>query len=247
VAHAASIALLLGVSPPVLPYAVLPTFEPRPRGAAPLLVALLLLTIAVRSFVGMSAFHACPKSTALSFSIAGAAFAGKTAGGLLADRFGWARAGVGALLISAPLLAFGSPIPALMVVGMFLFQITMPVTVAALLYVFPRRPAFVFGLSCVALVAGALATFSTSVAAWYSDSLFLGLILASAAGLWIALRDIEGGTGEENHHRGHREHREEGREERGRGGRGERGTGEQGTRRGERWRGLGVVKHMKRE
>jgi hypothetical protein len=47
------------------------------------------------------------KETAVLFGVAAAAFAGKAFGGILSDRFGWIKISVGALLISAPLLAFG--------------------------------------------------------------------------------------------------------------------------------------------
>ena len=75
-----------------------------------------------------------------------------------------------------------------MVAGMFLFQMTMPVTLAALTVVHPHRPAFAFGLACLALLAGVLPAFYRTVQAYYGGLRFLGLILASAATIFVALR-----------------------------------------------------------
>jgi len=161
------------------------------RADGALVVGLLLFSILVRSFVGMGGFHAVHKTVSIGFSIAFAAFAGKALGGAIADRVGWTWTSVGALLVSAPLIAFGSPYPAVMIAAMFLFQMTMPVTLAALTVVHPRRPAFAFGLACLALLAGVLPTFTRTVQACYGDLRFLALILASAAALFVALRRLD--------------------------------------------------------
>lgn len=189
-ALAASLGVLIGLPVPRPAYGRLPVAAPRVPQAA-LVVGLLLLSVVIRSFVGLAGCHACPKSVELSFSLATAAFAGKFVGGLLSDRLGWARTCTAALLCSAPILAFASAYPAAMVAGMFLFQLTMPATLAALMGVFPRRPGFVFGIACVALIAGALPTFSLSAAALYSDLGFFGLIVASAGALFLGLRLVE--------------------------------------------------------
>jgi FSR family fosmidomycin resistance protein-like MFS transporter len=189
VVHAAALALLIAVPLPARPYAALPPRAERVPLAA-LVVALLLVSVTIRSFVGMAASHACPKSLGLSIGLATAAFAGKALGGLVADRVGWTASSVGALLLSAPLLAYFGRTPSALVCGMFFFQMTMPVTLAALMRVFPRRPAFVFGLACVALVSGALPTFTPTVTRHYSGFGFFALIVLSATSLAVALRDL---------------------------------------------------------
>lgn len=155
-----------------------------------LVATLLLFSIAVRQFVGMGGYHAVHKTTLVAFSLGAAGFAGKALGGLLSDRFGWVQVSVGALLISAPLIAFSSAYAGVMIAGMFLFQMTMPVTLTALTSAFPRRPAFVFGLACLALILGALPTFTRTVSAHYSSGGFFALILLSAAALLVGLRKL---------------------------------------------------------
>jgi FSR family fosmidomycin resistance protein-like MFS transporter len=116
-----------------------------------------------------------------------AAFAGKLTGGFLADRFGWIDLSMVALLASAPLLAFGGNDFWLALPGMVIFQMTMPVTLAAMLRLMPARPAFGFGLLCVALVAGTLPAYLPG--GWRPQGLpLLFLVLGSAAVLYLALR-----------------------------------------------------------
>jgi FSR family fosmidomycin resistance protein-like MFS transporter len=81
---------------------------------------------------------------------------GKGMGGYLADRFGWMKIGFFGLLASAPLLLFFSTIPWIGILGAFLFQFTMAITLVSTYKVFPTRPAFAFGLPCLALFIGAL-------------------------------------------------------------------------------------------
>jgi FSR family fosmidomycin resistance protein-like MFS transporter len=154
------------------------------------IVLLLLFSVLVRSFVGMAGFHAVHKTVAVGFAIATAAFAGKAVGGFVADRVGWIRSSVGALLVSAPVIAFGAAHTYAMVAAMFVFQMTMPVTLVALTVVMPRRPAFSFGVACVALVAGAIPTFFPPVHRFYSDVGFFALILTSALSLAVALHRV---------------------------------------------------------
>jgi hypothetical protein len=64
---------------------------------------------------------------------------------------------------------------------------TMPVTLTAAYVALPKMPATAFGLPCLALIAGALPTFYPWGRAVYGSHLFLGLILASALAVYLAL------------------------------------------------------------
>jgi FSR family fosmidomycin resistance protein-like MFS transporter len=187
-AIAGALVILAIVRVPARPYAALPR-SAAPRGAIAVAV-LLLFSIAVRAFVGFVAAHDTPKSAALTVGLALAAFGGKAVGGLVADRLGWIATGVGALVLSAPVLVLGAAHPAAVVAGMALFQMTMPVTLAGLALLWPRRPALVFGVACVALVAGALAAFSPAIVQATSRPLVLALIALSAATLYVGLRRL---------------------------------------------------------
>ena len=125
---------------------------------------------------------------AIAFGFGFAGFAGKALGGVLSDRLGWIKVGVATLLISAPLIAFGGSNYVLVTIGVFLVQMTMPVTLVALFALLPGRPAFAFGLSCLAYIAGAIPTFYHQVRAFYGPFAFLALMLLSAITLYAGLR-----------------------------------------------------------
>jgi FSR family fosmidomycin resistance protein-like MFS transporter len=124
---------------------------------------------------------------ALLAALTAAVVAGKMAGGLLADRFGWRRVAVTALVGSLPLLALGTSSPAAGIAGVLLFNMTMPVTLAAVAAVLPRgSEGFAFGLTCLALFCGsvpALLGLPLTATPWLPAT----LILPAAAALWFAL------------------------------------------------------------
>lgn len=103
-------------------------------------VALLLGSVAVRSTVGglLSGFG---RTSALAaFGLGAAAMTGKCIGGLLSDRFGWRISSTLALLLAAPLVAAGMHSLDGALSAMFIFQFTMPVTLAAVYVAFPGGP-----------------------------------------------------------------------------------------------------------
>jgi MFS transporter, FSR family, fosmidomycin resistance protein len=122
-----------------------------------LAVSLLLVSIAVRSLVGLSAARGYARTELLVLGIPLAAFLGKSLGGYLADRLGWIETSVVALLLSIPPIVFAAPALWLLV-GLFVFQMTMPVTLTAVARLLPHRLATAFGWTCLALIIGALPT-----------------------------------------------------------------------------------------
>ena len=97
----------------------------------------LLISVAVRSLGGLIVGWVHRDAAGVLWGLAIAAFAGKAAGGVVADRWGWVKVSVLALLLSAPLLSFVVGKAPLAVSGMLLFQMTMPVTLLAVYRVFP--------------------------------------------------------------------------------------------------------------
>lgn len=150
-------------------------------------LVLLLACVAVRSMVGFSLVLPWKTLFGLAVALSVLVMLGKGVGGVLADRFGWGRIAVGALLVATPLLAFGAHLPAPGLLGVFLFNFTMPVTLVATVGLFPQRPAFAFGLTCLALEVGArpvLAGAAEFGAPWILFALGSG----AAAALYLALR-----------------------------------------------------------
>ncbi len=122
-------------------------------------LAALLLSIALRSATGLAVGQVHRSEIDELWGLAIAACAGKMLGGFAADRFGWIVTGVAILLLSMPLLSIFVDDGTSAVVGMALFQMTMPVTLMAVYRIFPREPGLAFGLASLALLIGAVPSF----------------------------------------------------------------------------------------
>jgi hypothetical protein len=88
-----------------------------------------------------------------------------------------------------PLLALAGDSPAAGIIGLLVFNLTMPVTLAAVAAMLPRgREGFAFGLTCLALFVGA----APALIGWAqppSPAVLSALVLPAAAALWLALRE----------------------------------------------------------
>ena len=113
---------------------------------------------------------------------------GKALGGILADRFGWVRVAISALIISAPLLSFFPGIPLLAISGIFLLQMTMPITLTALSNMLPGRSATAFGLSVLALIIGVIPSYSGAKPILDNKWIILTIIFVCAGFLALSFR-----------------------------------------------------------
>jgi FSR family fosmidomycin resistance protein-like MFS transporter len=113
---------------------------------------------------------------------------GKVLGGILADRFGWSVVALSGLALSAFLLTFFAPDPALAIAGTFLFNLSMPVTLACLADMLPGRAGFAFGLTALALIVGALPAFTPFHTLTGGAGFIFAAILVSIAALYGGLR-----------------------------------------------------------
>ena len=156
-----------------------------PRLGLAVAVALLLLVVALRSFVGLDLVMPWKSDVTLLATLTAAVVLGKAAGGVAADRFGWRPVACGALLVSVPLLAAGAS-PWAGVAGILVFNMTMPVTLAATARLMPGQEGFALGLTCLALFCGALPV----LAGWappLGAAALAAACGAAALALWAAL------------------------------------------------------------
>jgi len=144
---------------------------------------LLLLSVSVRSMYGLAA--AWKSNVTLLLILTLAIAGGKFLGGILADRFGWKRIAVTALVISAPLLSFFPDYPVLALTGNFLLQMTMPITLTALFNIMPGKPASAFGLTVLALILGIVPTYFGAQQFLNNQWIILVIIILSACFLLI--------------------------------------------------------------
>jgi FSR family fosmidomycin resistance protein-like MFS transporter len=164
-----------------------PASEALPAGRVVAILALLFFSVAVRSLVGTVGCDGYPRGTFLLVAVPAVAFSGKLAGGFLSDRLGWTEVSVAALLTSAPLLAFADGQLWIALPGLVIFQMTMPVTLAAAYRALPTYPGLGFGVLSLALVSGTLPAYLPG--GWRPHGApLLAVVLASAAALYVALR-----------------------------------------------------------
>ena len=121
-----------------------------------LVLILTWSSILIRSLVGVILVYPWKSDIYLLIIVTLAIVLGKGFGGILADKFSWNKVGVGSLLLSIPFLILGTNIPLLGIIGVFIFNITMPITLVIIANMLPGRPGFAFGLTCFALLIGAL-------------------------------------------------------------------------------------------
>jgi MFS transporter, FSR family, fosmidomycin resistance protein len=159
-----------------------------PRAVAWVLV-LLLFSVFIRSVVGSFATSGYERTELLLFGIPAAACLGKGLGGIIADRFGWSETTTLALLFSLPLIVFAPPTP-LLLLGLFFFQMTMPVTLTATARLLPQHLATAFGFTCLALVLGMLPKAISAFVFLGNRALLAVWILLGVATLYLALRRL---------------------------------------------------------
>lgn len=174
--------------------------SPRPAGKQLLpqvkgfgfVVAALLITVAIRSLVGFSISYPWASGWHQALLLTLAVFSGKALGGMAGDILGWRNVTVAGLLISAPLLAFGSGIPVLAILGLLCFNLTMAVTLSGVAYMLPGYEGFAFGLTTTAIVVGLTPTVIPAWSPFLGNPLVItGFILLSAVALWAALGRLE--------------------------------------------------------
>ena len=150
--------LIFHVGRPLVPMSTdLPRVAPSWVVFALLCGVCLLGSVTVRALVGGSVAGTWRGvSTDVMAWLAVAACAGKMCGGFMGDRIGWLTTSVLALALSAPLVALFPTHAHWAVVGMFIFQLTMAITLKAMHHLIPGQPGLAFGLPCLALLLGAL-------------------------------------------------------------------------------------------
>ena len=158
-----------------------------------LAVGLCLVSIVIRSWAGFLLILDWKRGIFLTLLPAAAAFMGKLMGGFAADALGGRTVGVAALLISLPLLVFGSGVPALCALGLAIFNMTMPVTLCAVAGRLPGREGFAFGLTTLALLVGYLLSLTAPLPAGAVRPVPAAAILSSAICLFFA---VPGGRAE---------------------------------------------------
>ena len=156
-----------------------------------LIVVLIMIPIAIRSLIGLSLEFPWKENQVLLIILVIAIALGKIFGGVLADRYGLKKVGVGGLLLSIPFLSLFSSVPLLGILGAFIFNFSMPVTLIAMFSIMPDHKGLSFGLTTVALFIGALPVIIGEDMWIKNDFVIFSFIIASTIFLFAAMQLID--------------------------------------------------------
>jgi FSR family fosmidomycin resistance protein-like MFS transporter len=155
--------------------------------AWPLVIA-LIFAIALRSLVWTGIGSGAAGYSRIALSLALAAGAGKLLGGFAADRLGWLRYLVVALVLTMILLVMGRNWFAPTLVGVFCLQSVTPLSIAALGRLMPRTPALAASLALgTAIILGGV-PFMLIPAGWFGIGIAVAALAISIFLYWWALR-----------------------------------------------------------
>ena len=126
-------------------------------------VLLLTCAVAVRALGGVAVNFPWKQTAFHAFLMTFFVFAGKSAGGFVCDRVGERRSAWLSIPLAAVCIAFFSASIPLSLLGQFLLNLTMPVTLWLLYRLLPRAPGFAFGLAASALWPGTIAGYFISL------------------------------------------------------------------------------------
>ena len=119
-----------------------------------LLIILTVFIVFSRSYMGYGIPTAWNKTifqTVLLFCVMGV---GKALGGVFLDTFGIRKTAIVSILCSLPFLLFGDHLMLVSLIGILMFSMTMPVTLAILVSVLKKKPGIAFGLTTIGLFLG---------------------------------------------------------------------------------------------
>ncbi len=150
----------------------------------------LLFAVAIRSYAGHAAVRPESDSTLLLLAIAAASFAGKFAGGILADLLGARRVGTASLLLCVPLYYLGAESNLFFLAATFFFNIAMPITLVCAARKLPRHEGFVFGLTTLSLFIGYFVNTVKPIEDTTATILIPLLALIAAAAVFVTTDDV---------------------------------------------------------
>lgn len=131
------------------------------RVVVPAAVLCLFTAVLFRSYAGTIMRYGWKKAF-LAFLFTVGIVSGKMLGGIIGDRAGWRRTAVVSLAVSGLLFLAADRHAVCGIAAVFLFNMTMPLTLSALAKMYPDREGRAFGLTTLALFLGTLPSMAES-------------------------------------------------------------------------------------
>jgi len=153
-----------------------------------LAIMCIFLVVCLRSYTGLSIDFPWKGIGYWGVALVCASAFGKAAGGFLADRYGFRQTSLITLSIAA-LLFFMPQLPLAGFGAIFLFNMTMPITLCLMAGIFPRAKGFSFGLLTFALFLGFLPVYLgiTAPPVWVFSLVAIGTLGLLCIGLHYTL------------------------------------------------------------
>lgn len=141
-------------------------------------VSCFMLTIVIRSLLGMVMNFSWKAIPIYSFLFVFSVALGKAIGGFLCDRLGHIKTAILSLTVSLIAFIFSFNLPVLGIVAVFCFNMTMPLTLTAIAGVSHNKYGFAFGLTTFALAVGFLPV-AFGADSWFGAPMLLSGVLLS--------------------------------------------------------------------
>ena len=149
----------------------------------------LLITVLLRSYAGTIMAFSWKSVPILALLFTLGIVLGKMLGGVIGDRIGWMKTAMVSLLAAAVLFAAALKHPAAGIAAVFLFNMTMPITLTALADLMKDRPGTAFGMTTLMLFLGTVPSLfvSAGILGKGSPGLLPAVVVLSAAGIAAGL------------------------------------------------------------
>lgn len=153
-------------------------------GAAVILLAAAV--VAVRGYIGYGIPTAWNKTTIQTVFLYVAMGIGKALGGIVTDCIGIRRTATLSSLLALPFLLCGNQLMGISLIGVLLFSMTMPITLALIVSAIPKEPGLAFGLTTLGLFIGTAPIFFFKFASFEAGCIIIGaLTLLCTAALYV--------------------------------------------------------------
>lgn len=147
----------------------------------------LLITVLLRSYAGTIMSFSWRSAPILGLLFALGIVLGKMLGGVVGDRIGWMKTALISLLSSAVLFAVAIEHPAAGIIGVFLFNMTMPITLTALADLMEALPGTAFGMTTLMLFLGTVPSLFAAVGSLEKGSPGLLPVIVVLSAVFIAV------------------------------------------------------------
>jgi len=165
-----------------------------PDIAGGLVVALAVLVVIVRGYMGYGLPTSWNKTLYQTIILYIAMGCGKALGGILSDAFGIKRVGIISSLLALPFLLIGDNIMLISLIGVLLFSMTMSITLALIFSALKNNPGLSFGMTTIGLFLGTVPIFFFKITDFWLNSIVIIILTILCAGIFkFIIRDDRDG------------------------------------------------------